>query len=190
MAAPTILLINGSLRAESFTTKLLSVAGSLLPDGYKVEAFDAVRALPYYNADLDTVDPERDAPDETVAAVRAKVAQADGLIIATPEYNGTVPGGLKNAVDWLSRPRGAHAFEAMPVAVLGAAPNPKGAAKAVDWLRTVLDAVGATVVGAPVAVGSVAERLGDADRFDDDVRAELSQLVADLIAAVEADPAD
>src|SRR5213078_3898572 len=109
-----------------------------------------------YDEDLD-VDP---AP-EAVRALREAIAGADALLIATPEYNGSVPGALKNALDWASRPHGESALVAKPVAVISSSPSPFGATWAGEHLRRALMLSGAAVVEGELAIGKVDEKLAD-----------------------------
>src|SRR6266496_1027324 len=96
-----VLAISGSLRAASHNTALLRAAAGLAPSGVEVELFTGLHQLPPYNEDHDT-----DAPAPEVTRLRAQIAGADAVLFSTPEYNGTLPGQLKHAVDWASRPYG------------------------------------------------------------------------------------
>src|ERR1700754_3594975 len=100
-----ILMLVGSLRADSWTARLTESMAELLPDGASAHVYDALGELPHYDQDLDT-----DEPPASVVAFRKAVERADGLVVATPEYNGSMPGVLKNAIDWASRPRGEAAI--------------------------------------------------------------------------------
>src|SRR5581483_5052719 len=120
--AMRILGISGSLRVGSHNTRLLHAAAGLLPDGVELELFEGLRDVPPYDEDAD-VEP---AP-AAVARLRAAIADADALLISTPEYNSSVPGQLKNALDWASRPRAAAALRDKPVAVVGASAGAFGA---------------------------------------------------------------
>jgi chromate reductase len=156
-------------------------AATFVPRDLRAVPFDAVRPLPFYDADLDG-----DAAPRVVRDVRFRVASAAGLVLATPEYNGTVPGGLKNTIDWLTRPPRAHVLVGKPVLVIGASPNSKGAAGAVDWLRRTLGYLGAVVVGEPIAVAAVAERLGRSPvdpTIDDELRAGIDALTDEVRAS-------
>ena len=115
MASIRILGISGSLRRGSHNTSLLRAAARSLPPGVELERFDGLADLPHYNEDLD-----HEPVPAAVARLRAAIAAADGLLIATPEYNGSIPGVLKNAVDWASRPFPDNAVKGKPVAVIGA----------------------------------------------------------------------
>ncbi|TMM14917.1 MAG: NAD(P)H-dependent oxidoreductase, partial [Actinobacteria bacterium] len=99
-----ILAVSGSLRSDSYNTQLLREAARLAPAGVEIELWDGLGELPIYDQDL-----EDDVP-ESVRRLRRDWAAADAILFATPEYNGSVPGGLKNAVDWASRPKGEAAI--------------------------------------------------------------------------------
>ena len=116
-----ILAVSGSLREGSYNTSLLRAAIEAAPDGVALELWDGIGELPLYDESL-----EADAPD-SVLRLREDWADADAILFATPEYNGSVPGGLKNAVDWASRPRGAAALANKTVAVVGASTGQFGA---------------------------------------------------------------
>jgi chromate reductase len=137
-----ILGISGSLRRDSHNTRLLRAAAHALPPGAELVVFDGLRALPPYDAD-DDVSPAPPA----VQALRDAIAGADAVLFATPEYNGTIPGVLKNAVDWASRPRGEAPLLNKPVAVTGASTGMFGAVWAQADLRKALGIAGARVTG-------------------------------------------
>jgi chromate reductase, NAD(P)H dehydrogenase (quinone) len=135
-----ILGISGSLRRGSCNTKLLRAASELLPPGVEVELWDGLKAVPPYDED-DDVQP---AP-AGVAHRRVAIAEADAVVFATPEYNWSVPGVLKNAIDWVSRPLATN-LRNKPVAVVGASTGAFGAVWSQAELRKVLSATGARVV--------------------------------------------
>ena len=142
-----ILGLSGSLRRDSHNTSLLRAAAKALPPGVELELFDGLADLPHYDADLD-VDP---APD-SVERLREEIADADGVLIATPEYNGSIPGALKNALDWASRPFPDNALRGKPVAVVGASTGMFGAVWAQAELRKVLGTMGAALLEAGLSV--------------------------------------
>lgn len=115
-ATAKILVLVGSLRRDSVNRALAEVAADNAPAGVEVEVYNGLEKLPFYNEDLDT-----DQVAGAVTQLRAAVSDADAVLIATPEYNGTIPAVLKNAIDWLSRPYGSGAISGKPVGVLGAA---------------------------------------------------------------------
>jgi chromate reductase len=172
-----VLGISGSLRRDSYNTFLLRNAP------IELELWEDLKAIPPYDED-DDIDPAPPA----VARMRAAVAGADAILFATPEYNGSVPGQLKNAVDWLSRPRTTSALRNKPVAVVGASTGAFGAVWAQAELRKVLATAGARVVEGDVAVGHAHERFDEQGRLtDDNLREQLQEVVAALVT--EAVPA-
>jgi chromate reductase len=177
-----ILGISGSLRRGSHNTHLLRAAAELLPPGVELVLWDGLRAVPPYNADDDVVP----AP-EAVARLRAAIADADAVLFATPEYNHSIPGVLKNAVDWASRPLATSVFRNKHVGVIGSSAGAFGAVWAQAELRKVLAATGARVAEIELAVGHAQEKLGeDGALLDDDVRDQLREAVE--ILAREAAP--
>ena len=177
-----VLGISGSLRRESHNTKLLRAAAELLPGDVELELWDGLRAVPPYDED-DDVEP---AP-AAVTQLRDAIAGADAVLFATPEYNHSVPGQLKNALDWASRPLATSPLRNKPVAVVGASAGAFGAVWAQAELRKVLAATGARVVEGDVAVGHAHERFGADGRLeDDDLRQQLADVVAELVVSVRA----
>jgi chromate reductase len=175
-----ILGISGSLRDASWNTRLLRAAADLLPAGIEFELWDGLKAVPPYDED-DDVDP---AP-EGVQRLRDALAGADAVLFSTPEYNSSIPGVLKNAVDWASRPIATNVLRNRPVAVVGASTGMFGAVWAQAELRKVLAATGARVVEGEVPVGHAHTRFDDDGRLaDDDVRARLAEVVGNLVAEV------
>src|SRR5688572_4623641 len=164
----TVLVLTGSARTGSFTRSLGSALADGLPSGVLAPV---LTALPYFDQDL-----EAGGPAE-VEALRAQVAAADVVVVVTPEYNGTIPGLLGNAIDWLSRPYGKGALSGKPVLAVAASPGAVGGARAVVALRTVLGNTGAQLVGPPVTVDEVHTRLEGAP---------LQELVAEIAALLEA----
>ena len=174
-----ILGVSGSLRADSHNTALLRCAGRHLPEGVELEVWDGLRGVPPYDED-DDVDP---AP-QAVAAFRAALAGADGVLFSTPEYNSSIPGQLKNAVDWASRPAATSVLRNKPVAVVGASTGAFGAVWAQAELRKVLGAAGARVVEGDVAVGHAHERFDRNGRLEDEtLRGQLGELLGELCEA-------
>lgn len=135
-----ILAISGSLRAGSFNTGLARAAADVAPPGVEVELYDRLGELPLFDADLEGVEPE------PVRDLRERIAAADAVLVVTPEYNGSIPGALKNAIDWASRPRDEAALRNKTVAVAGASTGQYGALWAQQDLRRVLGVAGARVV--------------------------------------------
>src|ERR671937_1085438 len=173
-----VLGVSGSLRRDSSNTKLLRAAAALLPDGVELELWDGLKAIPPYDEDDDG-----DEAPAAVALLRAAIAGADAVLFATPEYNSSVPGQLKNALDWASRPIATNVLRNKPVAVVGASAGAFGAVWAQAELRKVLAAIGARVVEGDVAVGHAAERFDEDGRLaDDDLREQLAEVVTALVA--------
>jgi chromate reductase len=142
-----LLAISGSLRAESYNTALARAVADVAPSGVEVELFAGLGELPLFDADLDG----DDLP--AVRRLRDAIADADAVLFVTPEYNGSIPGVLKNAVDWASRPRGEAALLGKTVAVAGASTGQYGALWAQQDLRRVLGVAGARVVCDELPVG-------------------------------------
>ena len=180
-----VLAISGSLRAASHNTALLRHAAERAPDGVEVELYGELESLPPYNEDRDT-----DTPPEAVAEMRREVAEADALLISTPEYNGTLPGQLKQLVDWASRPYGpAAALYGKPVAVIGASVTDYGALWAQDHLRKALGIAGARVIEIDLPVGRAAERFdADGRLTDTEIVERIDEVLASLRDRVEALP--
>src|SRR5881394_315398 len=158
-----ILAISGSLRRGSHNTSLLRAAGELLPTGDELVLWEGLREVPPYD-EGDDVEP---AP-AAVASLRAAVAVADAVLISTPEYNSSVPGALKNALDWASRPYATNVFRSKPVAVIGASSGMFGAVWAQAELRKVLGTMGARVAEVEIAVGRAGEKFDADGRLVDD----------------------
>src|SRR5436190_19778593 len=180
-----ILGISGSLRRGSNNTSLLRAAAELLPPGVELEVYDGLGAMPPYDPGID-VEPAHPA----VAALREAIAAADGVLIATPEYNGSIPGVLKNALDWASRPFSESALRGKPVAVVGASTGLFGAVWAQAETRKVLGIIGADVIDHELPVGRADTAFGDnGELVEPEQRAVLSDLVHVLAARAGAEEA-
>jgi len=141
-AAPArVLVLVGSLRVGSLNRQLAELAADVAPADVHLEIYPGLGDLPFYNEDIDTAD-----PPAAVAALRASAAAADAVLVVTPEYNGTIPGVLKNAIDWLSRPFGASALKGTPLAVIGVAAGRYGGAWAHDETRKSFGIAGPRVI--------------------------------------------
>jgi chromate reductase, NAD(P)H dehydrogenase (quinone) len=173
-----ILAISGSLRAASYNTALLRAAAELAPSGIEVEIYDGLASLPPYNEDDDT-----EHPVPAVADLRSRIADADAVLFATPEFNGTMPGQLKQVIDWGSRPYGAQAaLYGKPAAVVGASATDYGAIWAQDHLRNALGIAGARVLEVELPVSKAPERFdGDGVLTDLELRDRLSEIVVSLV---------
>ena len=145
MSDTRVLTVLGSLRAESVNRQLLELAIESAPDGVSLQLFDRLAELPFYNADIDA-DPEQSGVSAAVVALRAAAAEADAALVVTPEYNGSMPAVVKNAIDWLSRPFGNGALKDKPVAVVGASLGRYGGVWAHDEARKSFTIAGTRVV--------------------------------------------
>src|ERR671919_2180934 len=163
-----VLGISGSLRSGSHNTALLRAAVELLPPPARLELFEGLKEVPPYDAD-DDIDP---APDGA-ARFRDAIGGADAGLIATPEYKSSVPGQLKNAVDWASRPFPDNVLRGKPVAVIGASTGLFGAVWAQAELRKSLGAAGARVAEVELAVGHAHEHLEPSGHPSDPAQEEV-----------------
>jgi chromate reductase, NAD(P)H dehydrogenase (quinone) len=173
-----VLGISGSLRRGSFNGALLRQAGDLfMAEDAEFEIYEGLRDLPAYDEDADL----RKAP-AAVVRIRAAVREVDAVLFATPEYNSSIPGALKNAIDWLSRPSLAEsALRGKPVAVVGASTGAFGAVWAQAELRKVLASTGARVIEGEVTVGHAMDRFGGDGRLDDENLEEQLREVVDVL---------
>ena len=176
-----VLAISGSLRRDSYNTALLRAATFRAPAGVELELWDGLKAVPPYDEDDDG-----DLVPAAVTALRSAVAGADAVLFATPEYNHSIPGALKNAIDWLSRPFATNPLRNKPVAVVGASTGIFGAVWAQAELRKVLGAVGARVLDRELAVGQAADRIDGGRLADDETGQALADVLYDLDAAAQA----
>ena len=147
-----VLAISGSLRAASYNGALVAGVKELAPDEIDVAIYSDVGSLPHFSEDLEGVN----TPAEVIE-LRRRLGEADAVLISTPEYNGGMPGALKNLIDWASRPYGQSSFAGVPVAVTGTSVSPYGAQRAQEQLLPVLRAAGAVTVGEAHPVGPAAE---------------------------------
>jgi chromate reductase, NAD(P)H dehydrogenase (quinone) len=172
-----VLGIAGSLRRDSHNRRLLRAAAGLLPPEAELVLFDGLKAIPPFDED------EEDAPALAVRAWRAAISDADALLFATPEYNHSIPGQLKNAVDWASRPIATAALRNKPSAVIGASTGMFGAVWAQAELRKALSAAGARVIDRELPVGSAEEAFNaEGTLVEHDLRIELGGILVDLLA--------
>src|SRR5262249_17055968 len=146
---------SGSTRAGSLNTCLLHAAAEAAPEGVELELWDGIGDLPIYDQDLE----EGEVP-ASVRRLRRGWSAADAILFAPPEYNGSVPGGLKNAIDWASRPKFEAALTNKTVAVVGASTGQFGALWAQNDLKRILGIAGARVVGTEIPVSRAHEKLG------------------------------
>ena len=167
----TILGLAGSLRAGSLNAQLLRLAAEELPEGVEREIYDGLEDLQGF------------VPD-AVAALKDAIADADAVLVVTPEYNGSIPGFLKNALDWVSRPIAESPMRGKPVAVIGASPGQFGAIWAQRELKKVLGIMSAQVLDGELAVAKADRRLADPDPA---LREELAAVASSLVAVGVAD---
>lgn len=175
----TILAMAGSLRRDSFNRRLLLAAGDTAPAGVRLTLWEDLAGVPAFDEDV-----ESGPTPPAVADLREQIRTADAVLIATPEYNGSIPGALKNALDWASRPYATNALRDKPVAVIGAgpSPSPRGAQRAQEDLRRVLGVIGAEVLDAELAVASVHQRFDQHGNLTDDtLRRQLRQILGRLV---------
>lgn len=172
-----ILGIAGSLRRESYNRAALRAAGKLLPEDATMENFD-LEGIPAFNQDLEKTPPQR------VVEFKAAIRKADALLIVTPEYNYSIPGVLKNAIDWASRPYGDNAWLGKPAAIMGASTGKFGSARAQYHLRQVLTALNVYTLNLPeVMIGGAAEQFDAEGNLTNEMSKKLiRQLLEKLVA--------
>ena len=175
-----IVAISGSLRAGSHNTDLLQAAAAVAPDGVDVKLYDGLKEIPPYDADDDGPG-QQPAP---VQRLKEALEDVDAVLIATPEYNSSIPGVLKNALDWVSRPLAESPVRNKPVAVLSSSTGMFGGVWAAAETRKVLGALGARTLEDTVSVPKAHERL--ANGVDGTLLDELRTVVDAMAAAVEA----
>jgi chromate reductase len=171
-----VLAIPGSLRRDSFSSRVAAAAARLVPEGMEVEIYDGLAGIPGFNQDL-----EPDSVPESVVSLRRQLEASDAVLIVTPEYNASAPGALKNAIDWASRPHGESALAGLPAAIISASPMPFGAIWANQQIRKAFSITGTPVVEREVAIGKIDEKLGsDATFTDDKARDDVRDLLVEL----------
>jgi chromate reductase len=177
-----VVAISGSLRRDSNNTALLRALREEAPAGVEVEVWDGLKEIPPYDGDDDVVP----GPPQ-VEAFRSLVREADAVFFATPEYNSSIPGALKNALDWASRPLATNAFRNKPVAVIGSSAGAFGGVWAAAELRKVLGAMGARVTEVEMAVGHAHDKRDETGELaDHEIRDGLREALESLLA--EASP--
>ncbi len=176
-----VLGISGSLRRDSLNHALLREAAERLPAGVELDEFERLREIPPYDADL-----EAQKTPAAVAELRQAMRDADAVLVATPEYNHSIPGVLKNALDWASRPAGQSALTGKPAAVIGASTGMFGAVWAQAETRKVLGALGGRVVEAELPVAHAHELLdGQRLKLEPNQSEQLEGLLTELVAVAE-----
>jgi chromate reductase, NAD(P)H dehydrogenase (quinone) len=177
-----VLGISGSLRRDSYNAALLRAAAERLPDGVELEVFERLAEIPPYDADLE----EADETPEAVADLRERMRAADAVLVATPEYNSSIPGALKNALDWASRPAGESALMGTPAAVIGASTGMFGGVWAQAETRKVLGALGGRVLEREFPFARAQDAYADGElQISPEQSAALEELVRELIASAE-----
>lgn len=177
---PVVLGISGSLREGSYNRAVLRAAADLFADGATLKIYEGLDRVPPFNED------EEETPPDAVTDLRRRIDEADAVLFATPEYNNSIPGVLKNAVDWASRPHGGGSLASKPTAVVGASPGRGGAAQAQADLRRVLRSVGAEVLDGALELSRVHQELDDEGHLvDPEARAILGEIVGRLVYAAE-----
>jgi chromate reductase, NAD(P)H dehydrogenase (quinone) len=181
-----VLGISGSLRRDSFNSALLRAAAERLPAGAELVEFERLGEIPPYDEDVEATGIEPAAVRELREAIRG----ADAVLVATPEYNHSIPGQLKNALDWASRPAGRSALSGKPAAAIGASTGMFGAVWAQAETRKVLGAMGGRVVEAELPIAH-AHELPSGDRLElaPEQAERLEQILAELVASAEREPA-
>jgi len=174
-----ILGISGSLRRDSHNTNLLRAAAEAAGPDVELELFEGLKEVPPYDED-DDVHPR----PESVARLNAAIADADAVLFATPEYNASIPGQLKNAIDWISRPVATNALRNKPVAVIGASTGAFGAVWAQAELRKVLAVLGARVLDLELPVPHAHTRFAGGRLTDDAIRASIADAIEVLAAEI------
>jgi len=170
-----VLGISGSLREGSHNRRLLRAAAELLPPGAELVIFDGLREIPPFDEDGEH------APPLAVVGLKRAIADADAILISTPEYNHSIPGVLKNALDWVSRPMATNPMRGKPALVIGASTGMFGAVWAQAETRKVLGALGARVIDEELPVARAPEGLDDHELL-----ARLADLLRDLVSSGEA----
>ncbi len=179
-----LLVISGSTRSGSFNTALARLVARARPDDH-VQVVHDLDQLPFFDADVEAA-----STPLAVERIRTAVHRADALVLVTPEYNGTVPGVLGNAVDWLSRPHGQSPLISKPVVVLSASPSRYGAVRAADHVREVLATIGADVLGQGLSLARAHQRLAeDEPGVLDELTGALRPALDDLPVRAETDAA-
>src|SRR5438876_7442564 len=174
-----ILGISGSLRRDSHNTSLLRAAAEVAGPDVELEPYDGLKEVPPYDED-DEAHPRPDG----VARLNAAIADADAVLFATPEYNASIPGHLKNAIDWISRPVATNVLRNKPVLVVGASTGSFGAAWAQAELRKVLAVLGARVLDFELPVPHAHTRFVAGELTDEEIRASLADAVAALAGEI------
>jgi len=172
-----ILGISGSLRKGSYNSGALRAAVELCPDGAEIEVFD-IAPIPPFNQDEDQ------DPPAIIREFKEKILAADAIVFATPEYNYSIPGVLKNAIDWASRPYGQSAWEGKPAAIMGASIGGIATARAQYDLRKMMVFLNMFPINRPeVMIGNCSDRYDEQGKLiDEPTRAIIKEMLEKLIA--------
>ena len=174
-----VLGIVGSLRNSSYNGALLNAISNSFPGWVKFESFD-IGNVPHYNQDVE----ESEIP-EVVRELKQKVQDADVVVIASPEYNGSVSGVLKDALDWASRPHGGGSFEGKPVAMMSAVSGRRGGRSVLNHLSLIVDYLGGKIVGEPLLVQLAPEKFdGSGALADSETSAKIKELVGKMLESL------
>ncbi|RRQ26386.1 NAD(P)H-dependent oxidoreductase [Rhodococcus sp. Eu-32] len=181
MSNAQVLALVGSLRADSVNKQIAETAASLAPEGAEVVVYSGLAEVPFYNEDID-VDGKVPA---AALELRAAAEKSTAFLLVTPEYNGTIPAVLKNAIDWLSRPYGAGAVVGKPVAVISASPSGNGAKWAHDDARKAVGIAGGKVLeDVELTIGGTIDKFGTGHpRENAEVAGQISTVVTELVKA-------
>lgn len=180
MGTVNLLGISGSLRAQSYCTAVLHTLSELLQDEIRL-TLHPLADVPLYNADLDTSE-----PPAAVRDFKQAILQADGLVICTPEYNYGIPGVLKNAIDWASRPGFKSPLVDKPALIMTASPGTAGGVRAQYQVREALSATLARPIARQhVAIAGVAQKVTDGRLTDADTRQFVQSAVRDLVTEIQ-----
>ena len=186
-----IIIISGSLRKASFTT---AVCRALVEEMNEIQKFSAgnkiefvlrdyVRELPHYDGDLDisaNINADTENPPAVVVDFRREMSEAHAIIIGTPEYNYSLPGGLKNVIDWASRPFAKHCLIGRRVGVFGCSPGDRGGKASVEYLRNIMPLLGATLVGPELLFPKINSLITPDGKIDTSVMSPLTELAKEL----------
>jgi chromate reductase len=176
-----VLGISGSLRRDSHNAALLRAAAERLPAGAELTLYEGLGEVPPYDEDV-----EAGGVPDAVSDLRKAIRAADAVLIATPEYSHSIPGQLKNALDWASRPAGQSALNGKPAATIGASTGMFGAVWAQAELRKILGAMGGRVLESELPVNHAQElRHGECLQLEPEQSEQLTKILSELVAAAE-----
>ncbi|MDX6625566.1 MAG: hypothetical protein QOE56_555 [Solirubrobacterales bacterium] len=177
-----VLGISGSLRRDSYNSALLRAAAERLPAGAELIPYEGLAEIPPYDADVE----EQGSPPAPVEELRDAIREADAVLVATPEYNHSLPGQLKNALDWVSRPAGKSALMGKPATAIGASTGMFGAVWAQADVRKVLGALGGRVVEGELPVPRAQDHYADGRlELTPEQSQQLEEILAELVSEVE-----